>query len=93
MSEDLILNLAHDSLRTTFFLAGPLLFAAMGVGIIVSVIQAITQINESTLSFIPKMVAVVAVLVILGPWMLETLENYTQEVFAAASSPLRGGTD
>ena len=63
----------------------------MGVGIFVSVVQAITQINESTLTFIPKMIAVVAVLAVMGPWMLETLQTYTQEVFIAAGTPPGGG--
>ncbi len=54
-----------------------MLVAAMAIGILVSVLQAITQINESTLTFIPKMVAVIVVLVVMAPWMLEVLQQYT----------------
>lgn len=68
-------------MKTTIYLAGPLLASAMVVGIIVSVLQAITQINESTLTFIPKMVAILLVLLVMGPWMLEVLQHYAGQVF------------
>jgi len=54
MTEEMVMSLASDAIRTTIYIAGPLLIAAMAVGILVSLIQAVTQINESTLTFIPK---------------------------------------
>lgn len=81
MSEDFVMNIGSEALKTIMYIAGPMLVAAMVVGIIVSVLQAITQINESTLTFIPKMLAVVLVLVVMGPWMLETLQTYATQIF------------
>ncbi|MEK6578861.1 MAG: flagellar biosynthetic protein FliQ, partial [Bdellovibrionota bacterium] len=65
MNEEMVMNLASEAIKTTVFLAGPLLLAAMVIGIIVSLLQAVTQINEATLTFIPKMVAVVVVLMVM----------------------------
>lgn len=80
MSEDFILGLGQEALKVTFFLAGPILLVAMVVGIAVSLLQAVTQINEATLTFIPKIVAIAVVVVIGGPWMLETITHYTTDL-------------
>ncbi|MGE4234016.1 MAG: flagellar biosynthesis protein FliQ [Bacteriovoracia bacterium] len=80
MSEEFILTLGQDALKTTVFLAGPLLFVAMITGILVSFLQAITQINEATLTFIPKIIAISIILVVAGPWMIETITSYTTEL-------------
>lgn len=84
MSEDLVMGIAAEAIKTTIYLAGPMLFAAMAIGILVSVIQAVTQINESTLTFIPKMAAVLLVLVLMAPWMLETMKEYASSVLTQA---------
>ncbi|MFZ9595687.1 MAG: flagellar biosynthesis protein FliQ [Bdellovibrionia bacterium] len=89
MNEEMVMSIGTEALKTTLFLAGPLLLAAMSVGIMVSILQAITQINESTLTFIPKMVAVVAVLFIMAPWMLEVLRQYTTDVLGGAGGLVR----
>lgn len=81
MSEELILKLAQDTLKTTALLCGPLLLAALVVGLLVSVFQAVTQINEATLTFIPKMIVVGVVLVIAAPWMMDTMNNFTIQLF------------
>lgn len=81
MTEDLIMKLGQDTLRTTAMISGPLLGAALVTGLVVSVFQAITQINEATLSFIPKMVIIGLVLVLAGPWMLEVLSQFTISLF------------
>ncbi len=81
MSEDLVMTISGETLKTMMLVAGPMLIAAMVIGIIVSVLQAITQINEATLTFIPKMVAIILVLVIMAPWMLEVLQNYSTQIF------------
>lgn len=89
MTEEMVMNIASEAIKTTIYLAGPLLLAAMAIGILVSVLQAITQINESTLTFIPKMVAVIIVLVIMGPWMLETMQTYASQVFGNVADWVR----
>lgn len=81
MTEELIMTLGTDAIRTMMFLAAPMLLAAMVIGIMVSILQAITQINEATLTFIPKMLAVILVLAMLAPWMLKTMKSYTASVF------------
>lgn len=82
MTEDMVLSIGAEAVKITVMLAGPLLIAAMLVGILVSVFQAITQINEATLTFIPKMIAMVIVLVILGPWMLKIAEEYAIGIYS-----------
>jgi flagellar biosynthetic protein FliQ len=80
MNEDFVLTLGTEALRTTIMLAAPLLLVAMVVGIVVSLIQAVTQINEATLTFIPKIAAIAIVIVVAGPWMIETLTHYTTDL-------------
>lgn len=89
MTEEMVMSLASEAIKTTIYLAGPLLLAAMSVGIIVSILQAVTQINESTLTFIPKMIAVLAVLTVMAPWMLEVLRQYTSDVLGNAGGMVR----
>jgi len=89
MTEEMVMSLASEAIKTTIYLAGPLLLAAMSVGIIVSILQAVTQINESTLTFIPKMIAVLAVLTVMAPWMLEVLRQYTSDVLGNAGGLIR----
>ena len=81
MSEELILKLGQDTLRTTAMLSGPLLAAALVIGLLVSIFQAVTQINEATLTFIPKMIVVGMVLVIAAPWMLDVMNHFTVQLF------------
>lgn len=75
------MKLGQDTLKTTALLSAPLLGAALVTGLIVSVLQAITQINEATLSFIPKMIVIGLILVFAGPWMLEILQHFTIGLF------------
>lgn len=89
MNEEMVMQLASEAMKTTIMVAGPLLLAAMAIGLIVSVLQAVTQINESTLTFIPKMVAVVVVLFVLGPWMVDVLRSYASEVLSSAGDLVR----
>jgi flagellar biosynthetic protein FliQ len=81
MSEELVLRLGQETLKTTAMLAGPLLLSALVVGLVVSIFQAVTQINEATLTFIPKMVVVGLVLVLAAPWMLDVMNHFTVELF------------
>lgn len=81
MTPDSVINQAREALQLALLLAAPLLLVALLTGLIVGAFQAATQINESTLSFIPKVLAVAATLVITGPWMLKVLVSYTRELF------------
>ena len=89
MTEEIVMNIGAEAIKTIIYLAGPMLLAAMAVGLVVSVFQAITQINESTLTFIPKMVAVVLVLMVMAPWMLEVMQHYAVEVIGGAGELVR----
>ncbi len=81
MSEELILKLGQDTLKTTALIASPMLIGALVIGLIVSVFQAVTQINEATLAFIPKMVVVGMVLIIAAPWMMDVMSQFTIGLF------------
>ena len=89
MSEDLILKLGHDTLRTTAMLASPMLIGALLIGLVVSILQAITQINEATLTFIPKMVVVAIVFIIAAPWMMDIMGHFTTELFDGLADMVR----
>jgi flagellar biosynthetic protein FliQ len=82
MTEQLAIQFVRDALKMTILLAGPPLAFALIVGLVVSVLQAVTQINEVTLSFVPKILAVFVSLALFGPWMLNTILNYTATLFA-----------
>lgn len=81
MTEELIIQLGQDALRTTALLSGPLLISTLVIGLAVSIFQALTQINEATLTFIPKMLIVALVLVLAGPWMMDVMTHYTVNLF------------
>ena len=81
MDESTVLDVGNDALYLIMYLAAPLLIAALVVGLLVSVLQAATQIQEQTLSFIPKLVAMAAALILMGPWMLQLWISFTQELF------------
>ena len=81
MNEDLIVQLGQDALRTTAMLAGPLLISTLVIGLAVSIFQALTQINEATLTFIPKMLVVAIVIILAGPWMMDVMTVYTVNLF------------
>mgnify|MGYP001568582862 FL=1 len=81
MTPESVLTLAQRALEITLLMSAPPLLAALITGLVVSVFQAATQINEMTLSFIPKLVAIFVVLVLFGPWMLGILLDYIRELF------------
>ncbi len=89
MNQDTVVNLASQAMSLALKVAGPLLLAALVVGLIVSVFQAVTQIQEQSLSLIPKIAAVAVVIVVLGPWMLGQLVSYTAD--AVHLDPHDGG--
>ena len=81
MNEDIVIMLGGNALKTTALLASPLLLGALVTGLVVSIFQAITQINEATLTFIPKMLIVALVVMIAGPWMLDVIKTYTLDLY------------
>ena len=81
MTPETIMTIGQRALEITMMLAAPLLIAALAIGLLVGVFQAATQINEMTLSFIPKLIGMALTLVIAGPWMLKVIVGYTQELF------------
>ena len=80
MSPEQVLSIGQEALQLALLLGAPLLLTALCVGLVVGIFQAATQINEMTLSFIPKLVAMAAVLVFTGPWMLRMLTEYTKRL-------------
>ena len=78
MEHQQVLTIGQQALSLLLMVSAPVLLAVLAVGLLVSIFQAATQINESTLSFVPKIVAAVATLAIAGPWMLTTLVEYLQ---------------
>lgn len=81
MTPETVLTIGSQALQLVLILAAPLLLTALAVGVVIGVFQAATQINEQTLSFIPKLAACAAVIVIAGPWMLGLLVEYTKRLF------------
>jgi len=81
MNPESVISIGRHALEVTLLLSMPILLAALAIGLVVGVFQAATQINEATLSFIPKMLGVALVLMLMGAWMLKVLTNYTRELF------------
>ena len=83
MNPETVLALGQEALTLTTLLAAPLLLGALATGLLIGVLQAATQINEMTLSFIPKVLALVVTLILAGPWMLGEIMVYTTTLFTA----------
>ncbi|MFW6346823.1 MAG: flagellar biosynthesis protein FliQ [Halomonas sp.] len=81
MTPEMVMGLAYQGMKVTLFLGGPLLLTALVTGLLVSLFQAATQINEMTLSFIPKVLGVFLVLVLAGPWLIKLISDFTRELF------------
>lgn len=80
MSDAFLITLSKQAIIAAVKIAGPILIVAMLVGLLISIFQAVTQIQEQTLTFVPKMIAIIVVLLLLGPWMLRTMVEYTQNL-------------
>ena len=81
MTPETVMNLAYQGMRVTLLMSAPLLLTALLIGLLVSLFQAATQINEMTLSFIPKILGVFAVLVAAGPFLLQLIIDFTRNLF------------
>ena len=83
MSPEMVISLLRSSIEVLVLISAPLLLTALVVGLIISVFQAATQINEMTLSFIPKLLAMFAVAVLAGPWMLSMIVDFTKRLLSS----------
>ncbi|MBK4739295.1 flagellar biosynthesis protein FliQ [Noviherbaspirillum pedocola] len=81
MTPESVMTLGRHAMEVTLMIAAPLLLVSLIIGLVVSIFQAATQINESTLSFIPKLVGIFVALVIAGPWMLTVMLDYMRQLF------------
>jgi len=81
MTPEMVMDLAYQGMRITLSLAAPLLLTALAVGLLISLFQAATQINEMTLSFIPKILGVFVVLIFAGPMLMQQITDFTRELF------------
>lgn len=81
MTPELVMNIGRQAIEMTLMLSGPLLLAGLVIGLVVSIFQAATQINEATLSFIPKLIGTFLVLIVAGPWMLQMMVDYIRRLF------------
>jgi flagellar biosynthetic protein FliQ len=82
MTPELVVQLARRSFEATLLLAAPLLIASLIVGLIISVFQAVTSINEATLAFAPKIIAVMVAMIIFFPWMMTYMGDFTREIYS-----------
>lgn len=86
MTPETVTTIGQQALWVTMIIAAPMLLSALAVGLLVGMFQAATQINELTMSFIPKLLVLVVALVFAGPWMLSVISNYTVELFGQIPS-------
>ncbi|NLD67284.1 MAG: flagellar biosynthesis protein FliQ [Limnobacter sp.] len=90
MTPEAVLGFGRQGLEVLLAAAAPVLLVALAVGLLVSVLQALTQINEATLSFLPKLVAIAVTLMLVGPWMLSLLVDYLQRVLVGIPAAISG---
>ncbi len=89
MNTDLVIGIASEAIKITLLLSAPMLIVGLLVGLIVSIFQAVTQIQEMTLTFVPKIIAVMVSLIIALPWMTNLIVSYTQRLFSSIPMYIR----
>ncbi|MFN3698145.1 MAG: flagellar biosynthesis protein FliQ [Pseudobdellovibrio sp.] len=89
MGEDIVLQLGQDALKTMAMLSAPLLLSTLVIGLVISIFQALTQINENTLTFVPKMIVIGIVILLAGPWMMDVMKSYTVNLFENMATIVR----
>jgi flagellar biosynthetic protein FliQ len=92
VNQDTVVNLASQAITLGLSVAGPLLLASLLIGLVISIFQAVTQIQEQTLSLIPKIVGIVLVIVVLGPWMVNKMVTYTQNLYGSIPTLVGSGS-
>ncbi len=90
MNQDTVISLATQAMKLALEVAGPLLLVGLVIGLLVSLFQAVTQIQEMSLSFIPKIVGIAVLIVILGPWMLNNVVTYATNLYQSIPSLVGG---
>jgi len=83
MTPGIVMDIGRQAIEAALMMAAPMLLSALAVGLIVSIFQAATQINEATLQFVPKLVAIFLVLILLGPWMLQYMVDFIHRLFSS----------
>jgi flagellar biosynthesis protein FliQ len=91
VNEDVVINVSMQAMQLAFKIALPLLLVGLAIGLVISIFQAVTQIQEQTLTFIPKIVGMGVVLLVAGPWMLDQIISYTQQLYSEIPSLIEGG--
>jgi flagellar biosynthesis protein FliQ len=91
VNQDVVINVGMQAMQLAFKISMPLLLVGLVIGLLVSVFQAVTQIQEQTLTFIPKIVGMGLVLLIAGPWMLDQMVTYTQQLYSEIPTLIEGG--
>ncbi len=81
MTDQTVIDLGSQAIMVTMQVAAPVLLTTMVIGVIISIFQAATQINEQTLTFIPKIIAITAAMIVCGPWILQVMMGFTKEIF------------
>lgn len=89
MSPEMVITLARQTIMTSLLVAAPPLLIGLGVGLVISIFQAVTQIQEQTLTFVPKLVAVLLSLLVFGPWMINVLTSFAINIMGNLSSVVR----
>lgn len=89
MVDDFFVEIAHRAVKVTLMIASPMLIGALLIGIMVSLFQAVTQINEQTLTFIPKIMVIMGAIVIFSPWMIETMTTFTEDLIIEIPNMVR----
>ena len=82
MNENMVIDIAREAIFTIFKVAAPILLVSLIVGLIVSILQTVTSIQEQTLTFVPKLIAILIVIIIFGNWMLTTIKDFMQELYS-----------
>jgi flagellar biosynthetic protein FliQ len=89
MTPETVVTIGQQALQMTILVASPLMLAALLTGLLVSIFQAATSINEMTLTFIPKLIVMFIVLILAGPWMIDTMTGYMRELFSSIPQLIR----
>lgn len=89
MTPETIVTIGQQAVQMTILVSAPLMLAALIVGLLISIFQAATSINEMTLTFVPKIIVLFVVLILAGPWMIETMTSYMRELFGSIPQLIR----
>lgn len=89
MDQGTVIDIAQSALRTMLLVSAPVLGLSLLVGLVVSIFQATTQIQEQTLTFVPKIIAVIVSMIVFGPWMIKVMMEFTQNIFTSMNQLIK----